>query len=346
VSGRGCQEKAAVSDSRNQIERSVELFLGKPVVIMIRSVAVVCFLAASSLVALSQNSDSVAVTHMGLPPAEHSSKTGACSHDLRSDPNAGVVISDIVLNGAALSSSEISTIKSQIVGECFDEHSDDIAGAIRSTFQDQGYAQADVENVSLKAGDALAVPKPVTVEADITEGPRFRFGKIILTGYHALSASKLKSAIPIKVGDLYRRSEIKIAIVGIRGVYAQQGFQDLRFVPDVAFSSSGTVILTITIFEGTQYHMGELKIYAKKEISDRLGSEWKLIEGAIFDSTYPQTFIDDGHSLPAGFGRDNIVLVKNCPEATVAVLLIVDQTDPGLQNPPKEVKCKKDDAGQ
>jgi len=100
------------------------------------------------------------------------------------------------------------------------------------------------------------------------------------------------------------------------------------------------------MMEGPQYHMGELKVYAKREISDRLASEWALLPGAVFNGSYPQTFFDQSHSLPRDFSQKNMVIVRNCPEALVTVLLVVDQTDPGLQNPPKAVPCEKNEGNE
>ncbi|MFZ0479063.1 MAG: POTRA domain-containing protein [Terriglobales bacterium] len=255
-----------------------------------------------------------------------------------------MLISGVVFDGiTTIGSMELSTIESQVRGACFDEQSDIIAQVIQSAFSEQGFAQADVENVTLESSDSLAVPKPVTLKAEITEGPRSRFGAIQFTGNHAFSDAKLRAAFIVKRGDLYQRSKIAGSLNGIRKLYGPKGYQDLAVVPDVMFSSTGTVDLRITISEGPQYHMGELKIYAKKEISDRLASEWNLRAGTVFDGNYPQTFLDKSHSLPRDFNRQDMVLVRNCPAASMAVLLIVDQTDPGLQSPPKEVRCKKPD---
>jgi hypothetical protein len=311
---------------------------------MLRSLVVLSLLAiVVSPAAFGQTSDSISVTRSAQIPRAHPGAGPACSPDHRTDPKAGVLVSEVILEGTTVGSGELSTIKSQIEGACFDEQSDVMEEVIQAAFSDLGFAQASVENVTLKASDTLAVPKPVTVKADITEGPRFRVGAIRFTGDHAFSEAKLRAAFPIKKGDLFQRSKIASGLNGIRKLYGPKGYYDLVFVPDVLFSSTGTVDLRVTLFEGPQYHMGDLKIYAKKEVADRLAGEWHLREGAIFDANYPQTFIEESHSLPPEFGRQNIAVVRNCPESSIAVLLIVDQTDPGLQTPPKEVRCKKTD---
>jgi len=308
------------------------------------------FLAAFVLLAvvpiprmLGQDSDSISVSRTRATPPPSSSPSPLCVQDLRSDPNSGVVVSEVLLEGTTVGSSELSSIKHHIEGACLDEQSELIEEMIRAAFQDHGFAQVEVENTTLKAADTLAIPKPVTVKADITEGPRFRFGAIRFTGNRAFSDAKLRAAFPIKKGDLFKRSKIKAGLAEIQKLYVPKGYEDLVFEPGIMFAPTGTVGLTIAISEGPQYHMGELKIYAKKEESDRLASAWSLQSGMVFDGNYPEKFLDGSHSLPPEVGEQNIVLVRNCPEASIAVLLIVDQTDAGLQNPPKDVKCKKTD---
>jgi hypothetical protein len=56
------------------------------------------------------------------------------------------------------------------MNNCFDDNGDLISEMIRSSFSDQGFAQVDVEKVTLKAGDTLSVPQPVKLKAEITEG--------------------------------------------------------------------------------------------------------------------------------------------------------------------------------
>src|ERR1039458_8468425 len=198
-----------------------------------------------------------------IPSSQLHPPAPGCSPDHRSDPKAGVLISEVIFEGpVSISSSELSTIKSQLAGACFDEQEDVIEQFVRNAFAEHGFAAAEVENVTLKASDALAVAKPVTLKADVTEGPLYRIGEIKFVGNHAFSAAKLRAAFPIKRGAVYRRSKIASGLAAIRKLYAPRGYNDLIFVPDVEFSSVGTTALTISISEGPQYRMGELKVYA------------------------------------------------------------------------------------
>src|ERR1019366_4972629 len=186
---------------------------------MLRSLAVLSLFAiVGSPAASGQTSDSISVTRSAQIPRAHPGAV-TCSPDHRTDPKAGVLVSDVILEGTTVGSGELSTIKSQIEGACFDEQSDVMEEVIQAAFSDLGFAQASVENVTLKASDTLAVPKPVTVKADITEGPRFRVGAIRFTGDHAFSEAKLRAAFPIKKGDLFQRSKIASGLNGIRKLY-------------------------------------------------------------------------------------------------------------------------------
>ena len=128
---------------------------------MLRSLAVLSLLAiVVSPAAFGQSSNSISVKRSAQVPPARSSARPPCSPDLRTDPKAGVLVSEVILEGTTVGSSELSTIKSRIEGGCFDEQSDSIEEVIRAAFSDLGFGQASVENVTLKASDTLAVPKP------------------------------------------------------------------------------------------------------------------------------------------------------------------------------------------
>jgi hypothetical protein len=301
------------------------------------------FIAFLSLAVFGQVADKSAATHQAQTPAsQHQTEASGCSRDLREDSKAGVLITDATFDSlTSVGSNELSTIKGRLEGSCIDENDDTIREVIAAAFEDQGFARASVENITLKPSDALTVPKPVALKADVTEGPRFRLGAITFVGNHAFGAAKLRSVFPYKTGDLFQRSKIASGLERIRKLYLPRGYRDLTYIPDLEFSEAGTASLMIQIMEGAQYHMGELKVYAKKDIADRLATEWRLREGAVFNLNYPETFLKKSQSIPEGFGRQNIRLVRNCPDATIAVLVIVDQTDPSLQTLPHEVRCEK-----
>ena len=265
-----------------------------------------------------------------------------CVPDYRSNKNSGLFITEMVISGTvSVSSGELTGLKGKLTGACVNESSEELEERVRALFQDQGYFGATVKNVHIKISDPLAIPKPATLEAEVVEGPRYRLAKIRFNGDHAVSAAALRNAFALKRGDLFERDKIASGLESLRRLHVRRGFLDFIAIPDTEMLSNATVILIVNVEEGPQYHMGKLRISAKKEIADQLYAGWHLEEGAVFDFSYPDKYIRANRSVvPSGFNRDEIQFIRNCPQGLVEVRLLIDQTDPTLQSRPADVACK------
>ena len=261
--------------------------------------------------------------------------------DHRTTKNSGLLITDFTISGTqTLSSDQLTTIASELVGSCFDENSDELEERVRSLFKNRGYFNAQVKTLRIQPGDPIAVPKPVVLEADVLEGPRYTLAEIGFVGNHAVSTPALRSGFPLKKGDLFGRDKIASGLDALRDLYVSSGFIDFTAIPDTQNLSNATVILSVSVMEGQQYHMGNLEIFARKEVADRLRAEWQLPEGEVFDMTYLEKYIASNRSLlPPEFQREHIQLVRDCPNATVDVRLPLDAMDPRSQSVPKDRGC-------
>ncbi len=266
-----------------------------------------------------------------------------CAPDYRSDKKAGVFIADFAINGTSgLGSSELAAIRNKLIGACADEKTDDLEELVRALFQNEGYFAATVKNLDLKMLDPLAQPKHIQLEAEVAVGQLYRLAEIKFVGNHAFAAPKLRNAFSLRKGDIFKRDKIAGSFEGVRKLYSRRGFGDLVFVPDTENLANSTVILTLTITEGPQYHMGKLKVFAKQDVAERLQSEWRLPEGAVFDFGYVGKYLDANRELlPSGFIPDDLRIVRNCPEASIEVRLILDQRAPTLQSQPTDVRCEE-----
>jgi outer membrane protein insertion porin family len=224
-----------------------------------------------------------------------------CREDHRSNKSAGVLITELTLSGTH-SVRANSAASSDMMGSCFDENSEELAERIRYLFQNKGYFECEIESVRIRANDPLAVPKVASVEAVVSEGRRFRLGEIRFEGNHAFESSELRDKFSMKKGDFFARNEIGGGLEGVRDLYTAKGFIDIVMVPDVVKSSEGTLVLSINVTEGRQYHMGVLEIFAKKELAERLRTQWEIPEGAVFDLRYVEKFIAQNRLIrPAEF---------------------------------------------
>jgi outer membrane protein assembly factor BamA len=262
--------------------------------------------------------------------------------DKHSSKTSSLLITDFTISGTqTIDSAELARITSQLTGDCFDENPEELEERVRALFKDRGYMDAVVKNLRIKPGDPLALPKPVSLEAEVIEGQRFTVAEIKFVGNHVFSTSQLRSEFSLKKGDLFARDKIASGLDGVSNLYASDGFVDWTAIPDTQKLSDGTVVLAVSIAEGPQYRMGRLEIFARKELADRLRAEWELPEGAVFDFRYIYKYIDRNRSLlPPEFVRKDVQLVRDCRDSSVEVRLPLDGTDPRSQSQPKDIDCR------
>ena len=275
-----------------------------------------------------------------LPTFLHAECTG--DHDQRSNKASGLLITGFSISGThTLSSEELARITSELTGSCFDENTEELTERIEALFKNRGYMETMVKNVYIRPNDPLAIPKPVSLEAEVVEGRRFKVAAIEFVGNHAFSTSKLRSEFSLKKGDLFARNKIGTGIEGVRDLYVSDGFIDWIASAGTAQRSDGSVALTLTVAEGPQYRMGKLEIFTKKELADTLRTDWELPEGAVFDLRYIDKYIDRNRSrLPAAFHRADVQIVRDCRDFSVVVRLPFDGTDPRSQSLPQDIDCK------
>jgi outer membrane protein assembly factor BamA len=250
-------------------------------------------------------------------------QTDSQSHDGRKI----VVESFVILGTRTVDSVELADITNSIAGSTFTDDSEELQARIRAQFQDRGYLQAEIKHLDVKAIDPLASPKPVRMEAEVSEGPRCRTATIEFLGNHAFSSGELGAKFTIKIGDVFARSKIAAGLASMRNLYGSHGYLDESFIPDVKLDSSSSAKLIIEVHERTQYRMDKLEISGPADVADKLQTKWELAPGAIFDATYVKTFLEENSSLlPADFIPENgVELFKDCSAATVSVHLHLTQ---------------------
>jgi outer membrane protein assembly factor BamA len=265
-----------------------------------------------------------------------------CVNDHRSNKKAGILITDFTITGTqTISATDLARITGDMIGSCFDEDSDDMEERVRASFQDRGYFKVEVKSLSFKPRDPLGVPKPVTLEGEVSEGARYKLAEITFVENHAFSSERLRQQFPLKSGDLFERGKVASGLQSLRKLYGTQGFLDFTAIPETNFGSNATVNLNISTQEGPQYHMGKLDTVADKEVAARLHAEWKMAEGDIYDHTYIDRFLETNRdSLPQGFSRANVHTIQNCPDALVEVRLIVDPAQENSHPEAKNVPCE------
>lgn len=265
-----------------------------------------------------------------------------CASDKRFEKHGGILVTDFTMNGTTtLDSTELARLSGDFVGSCYNDDSEEMQERLRAAFQEHGFFAAEIKHLTFKPSDPLGTPKPVAVEAEVVEGPKYKLAEITILGNHAISTETLRAEFPLKPGATFERDKVATGLESLPKLYGSKGFLDFACIPDTEPSSNGTINLKLTVDEGTQYHMGKLEILAGKETAARLRAEWKMVEGTAYDSTYIRKFIEaNGSLLPEGFSVRDTRKVMNCPEGVVAVSLMVDPREGKSELPSKDIPCE------
>ena len=186
----------------------------------------------------------------------------------------------------------------------------------------------------------------MTLEAEVSDGARYRLAEISFVQNHAFPAAKLREQFSLQRGEKFERAKIASGLQGVMKLYGTAGYLDVTGIPDTKLASEATVSLTLTMEEGPQYHMAKLVIVAEKESAAKVRSAWTLEQGQVYDAGYISHFLDDNRELlPTEFRRDNVRTVKNCPEAAVEVTLVLDAAQ-DTHGEEKDIPCEKKEAAK
>jgi outer membrane protein assembly factor BamA len=106
-------------------------------------------------------------------------------------------VTDFAITGTqTVSATELAGITGELTGDGFKDDSAEVGERVRALFQNRGYFLVEVKSVKLKPGDPLGIPKPVTLEADVIEGPKLKVGAITFVKNQAFPSERLRSEFP------------------------------------------------------------------------------------------------------------------------------------------------------
>jgi outer membrane protein assembly factor BamA len=220
-----------------------------------------------------------------------------------------------------------------------DRNGEELKERLRDSFQQRGYFKANVKAAEIKPLDPLARPMPVRVEAEVDEGPRFKFSVIKFIGNHVLSREELQAQLPFHTGDLFDVGRVRSGFENLLKLYRSIGYMNFSLVPDTDIGSDATITLKLEVNEGPQYRMGKLDMTGGKELAEQLQRRWELEPGKPFDGGYLDRFIEENKSLlGADFNAASDTHVSlDCRDLTASVQIQLD-----LTHPPKPIPSKLD----
>lgn len=152
--------------------------------------------------------------------------------------------------------------------------------------------------LEVKFGDPVAEvsANKVTIHAPITPGPAFTWNGLTWEGNRAIPGMQLNKLLNLVPGSSANGMEIQGAWQKVRAAFEDLGYLDVAVDATPHFDdATKQVSYDVKVTEGPQYHMGKLVVSGvSMEGERRLRDAWKIQQGAVFnDSTY-QEFLDTG----------------------------------------------------
>jgi outer membrane protein insertion porin family len=184
-----------------------------------------------------------------------------------------------------------------------DKLNEDLEVGVRGLYQDNGYFRVLVKEPLLENIDTvnnkLGMPVPimgrskgkaVNITIPIEEGPRYHMGVLKIVSADpdkalSLKVEALKSAFPIKQGDVLDVSKLRKAMKDYTSIYGEYGFIDFTPEPDFDIHDDTKIInLTLKFDEQKQYYVRRIDFSGNTTTRDKVIRRELLIdEGQLFN---------------------------------------------------------------
>jgi len=165
---------------------------------------------------------------------------------------------------------------------------DEMMERIRDQFQQHGYFKVVVEAPqTTETRNSNGYVTSMEVRVHIDEGRQYRLGHISFTGAKEFDSTRLRAAVPLKDGDIFKIEQLRIALKNMRDLYCSRGYINFTPVPNTDIDEEHLrVNVTFDLDEGEKYRFGKLILNgvepypgARQKIMDT----WEPHEGQIFD---------------------------------------------------------------
>jgi len=167
-------------------------------------------------------------------------------------------------------------------GRLIPANMDDDEEAIRTLYQNRGFADAKVTNVRTEPdGD-----KGINLIITVVEGPQYRLHRLNIEGANVIPTGTLEQEMKMKSGSLYTPDGMGADMKKIRDLYGAKGYVDMNVQPQVTPVSDGELDLTYRIDEGVQSYINLISVQGNTHTKDKvIRREMAVTPGALYDST-------------------------------------------------------------
>ncbi len=121
---------------------------------------------------------------------------------------------------------------------------------------------------------------------EIEEGPKYKMGKVTISGHKVFKDKDLYPLIKSKEGDIYNDSKFKKELTEIKKLYTKRGYIQLQIIPTPLEDDKNRILnWNIELIEGEKVHIEQIRIIGHEKtkiwVIDR---ELRIFEGEIYNS--------------------------------------------------------------
>jgi outer membrane protein insertion porin family len=154
--------------------------------------------------------------------------------------------------------------------------------AIRLTYQNEGFADAQVTNVEVVPLSGNNVELIFTIR----EGIQYSVNRLRLDGVNVTTEDELKARLQMVDGSLYTPDGLSGDLKALQEFYGSQGYIDSLIVPEISPAGSGLVNVTYRIDEGAQSFLNLVNIQGNTRTKDKvIRRELAVLPGDVYDTT-------------------------------------------------------------
>lgn len=154
--------------------------------------------------------------------------------------------------------------------------------AIRTLYQNRGFADVQVSNVQTQPIGTDGVELIITIK----EGIQYHVNTVKLEGVNIVPSDELKARLKMVDGQLFTPKGMGDDLKTLRDFYGSRGYVDMFAAPEILPAGTGAVDVIYRVEEGVQSYVNLVSIQGNTRTKDRvIRRELAVKPGDIFDTT-------------------------------------------------------------
>ena len=237
------------------------------------------------------------------------------------DSPAVIIRSLKLVDASARMQAELERIIRDMIGHQWDEDASypDIASRVGDVYRNDGYLDIAVTEQEHSAPVVTAENIGLDVTATLNEGAQYRVSRLAWPGSEMMPAADFSRRATLKVGDPASPAALRETLHLLTDAYGAHGYLDAKAVaPGEIDRAAHQVAYSISVESGPQYRFRSVTWPSVSEAQAKaFYAAWQLKPGDVYDSTYPQRFLEQNAMLRSQGYRMNVMLRRDRSALTV-----------------------------